>query len=223
MRTSNCKLAAILIVLLGLACGPAAAANLMAEATVQAGQSVHLDLSGNPDDADQTGIVFWNMSSGPDTITIEGLPQTDLTAEDGFLMLDGSLRVTTNLQAGEFRVLLLREYNEVRVRRLRRRALLRGRLRVMRRKGGEARYRRARLRARRMREIRLYGAPVRELRARRTGHLGRRGVDTTKSYVWAVVDNASDFGVGAPVPEPMSMTILLAGAAGLLIRRRRGR
>jgi hypothetical protein len=137
MTAFNYKLVAILAVLLGLAYGPATA-SLTQEATVPAGGSVHLDLSGNPDDADQRGVVFWNRSPNPDTITIEGLPKSDLPSKDGFLMLDGSLRITTNLPAGELRMLVIREYDEVRVRRLRKRDLLRGSLRMMRRKGGNA-------------------------------------------------------------------------------------
>jgi len=57
-------------------------------------------------------------------------------------------------------------------------------------------------------------------------HLGYYGVDTIDGYVWAVLNHNSGFGVGnqiQPTPEPSRSLLLGAGAAFLLIRRRKSK
>ena len=193
-------------------------------ATIGANGVVSLDLSGDPNDDDDSAIILWNVSGGTGEVTIEYLatnPPGDV--EEPFLLLDGTMRITTDLPDGGHRVLIIREYNRAQVRRKSRVAGLRPEtLRVMRKRARRANlWRPAGRTIGAMRDRKKdTAAPRRAFRARETGHLGRRGIYATDVYVWAVVDTASDFAVGG-VPEPTTLCCLLGGAGVLLWRRRR--
>jgi len=52
---------------------------------------------------------------------------------------------------------------------------------------------------------------------------GNRPHDLERTYVWAVMDAGGDYTVGGQIPEPATIATLLAGAAALMLRRRRKR
>ena len=59
-------------------------------------------------------------------------------------------------------------------------------------------------------------APYHEVRYETRRVLGQYGYYPDDTYVWAVVDQASDFTVGG-VPEPSTLVLLLGGGGALLV------
>ncbi|MFH1732215.1 MAG: PEP-CTERM sorting domain-containing protein [Planctomycetota bacterium] len=200
--------------------GAAASAGTFSGSPVAPDEVLTLDLSGDPVDDNDSAVIIWNMSNATGDVTIEYLPTNPVDEAEGpFLLLDGTLRVTTDIPDGELRLLVIREYSREK---REKKGILPGSLRVMRRKRAAGLWRPARCRARLMRSIeRATAAPKRQMRRKESGHLGRRGIYETDTYVWAVVDQASDLAVGGMVPEPVTMTCLAAGAGVLLWRKRR--
>lgn len=200
--------------------GAAASAGTFTGSPVAPDEVLTLDLSGDPVDSDDSAIIIWNMSTATGLVAIEYLPVNPVDeAEEPFLLLDGTLRVTTDIPDGELRLLVIREYDRQKARK---KKLCRDTMRVMRRKREVGLWRPARCKARLMRSIeRATAAPKRQIRRKSRDHLGRRGIYETDTYVWAVVDQASDLAVGGMVPEPVTMTCLAAGAGVLLWRKRR--
>ena len=134
-------------------------------------------------------------------------------------MLDGTLRVTTEIPDGELRLLVIREYSSDS---RKKKGIRPNTVRVMRRKREKRLYRPARCRDTMKRDVeRATIAPRDDIRRKKSGLLGRRGINETDTYVWAVVDQASDFAVGGMIPEPVTMAGLAAGAGALLWRKRR--
>ena len=191
--------------------------------TIDAGAVETLDWTGDTGDADNTGITLWNRSDAPATVSIEYLPVNPPgDPPEGFLLLDGTLRVDTGaLGDGDLRMLVVREYDPVRARRKR---LKRERMSVMRRDRARAKYRRARCLVRPMltRKKRLVAEIRLALRRKEAGLLGSRGIDLTNTCVWAVVDKSSDFVAGGEViPEPVSLACVVGGLGVLVLGRRR--
>ncbi len=191
--------------------------------TVQAGGVATFDLSGQPNDDDDSGIIFWNQSAVAGSVSIEYLSQNPQGSADGeFLLLDGTLRVTIGgLAPGDYQMLIMREYSPAALRAYSRVRAIRVMRRVRRGNPIESRWIRAKLTEGRIRPVGVRAAPKTEMRARDTSLLGQHGYYPDKNYAWAVVDQASDFAVGADVvPEPSSLALLLGvGSSVFLLRR----
>jgi len=217
MMKGVARTAAFLAAIVALNCG------LAQGETVLSGEVIQIDYSGDTGDDNHTGIVIWNTSAGDGNVSIGYLPTNPSgTPDEGFCLLDGTLQVTTDLLPGDLRLLVIRDVDRARLRRARRvRGLRRETIRVMRRKRreGSAIWHPARCRSRRMARIRRAEAPVRALRRKQSGLLGQRGIAPDESYVWAVVDQASDFAVGGLIPEPITLACLLVPAGLLLVKR----
>jgi len=185
---------------------------------VASDEVVTLDLSGEA--GNDSAVIIWNMSDAAGDVTIEYLPLNPVgEAEEPFLLLDGTLRVTTDIPDGQLRALVIREYSSAK---RKKKAMRPGSLRVMRRKREKRIYRPARCLYRPKPEIEGgTAAPRDEIRRKRSDLLGRRGIYETDTYVWAVVDQTSDFAVGGMIPEPVTMTCLAAGTGALFWRKRR--
>jgi len=179
---------------------------------------VTFDLSSEA--GNDSAVIIWNTSGATGDVVIEYLATNPVDeAEEPFLLLDGTLRVTTDLAPGDLRALVIREYD--RLKRVKKK-ISRLTLRVMRRKRARLMYRPARCLYRTKPEIEGgTAAPRDEIRRKESGLLGRRGIYETDTYVWTVVDQASDFAVGGMVPEPVTTTCLVAGMGVLLWRKRR--
>ena len=171
-------------------------------AKVDAGQTVFLG-------SKTTGIQFTNLSQFGGFVTIEVLDgpprQPGDEVAEGFELLDGTLRITSNIPDGEKRVRVRMGYAEER---LGRAGLRAGSQRLFRRIAGRRRARWANaVRAIRGRAtIRRFpgSAPIRAL--------GHHGFDATDNYVWAFLDVTSDYAVAArTVAEPTSMALMLGG------------
>ncbi len=219
LRTIGCAVA-IPTLVLASTCSLARAA-----ITKSIGIDEVVSLKLSQDTADDSQIVLWNQSGAPGTVSIEELAQNPTGGtQGGFLLLDGTMRVTTDLQAGQYRALLVREYDPLRVRagRLRARSLRVLRLRPTRI------WRIARPLSGELPRVALRAAPLRELRGMTPGLLGKSGYFPDDSYVWSVVDNTSDFAVGGvqmQIPEPSALLIwcLVGGGGTLVLVRRSGR
>ena len=209
----------------GLTCGLAAAIPIGAAGS---GSDVVMIDDTVAELLDNQVIVLWNLSTSSGDVTVEYLstnPVADVA--EGYCLLDGTLRVTTNLPEGEYRMLVARAYDRTRARvEEREHGLRRNTLQIMRRASDRPRHPTplwapARCLDRPRGDIeRARSAPQRQLRNKERGHLGRRGIDPTATVVWTVTDNASDFAVGGLIPEPVALTGMLVVGAGLLIKRR---
>ena len=159
-----------------------------------------------------------NLSSQAGEISLEGIPGTPLrsgqTVVGEFVLLDGTLRITSNIAQGEKRVRIRMGYNPTRVRSsgLRERSV-----RLMRLDARRARWQPA------FRAIRNVGrVDIRRLQGRADFVLGHYGVDLLGRDAWGVVDVTSDYAVGAlPIPEPLSLSCLAAGGVLLLLSHKR--
>lgn len=162
-----------------------------------------------PGTDNDSGVVFTNLTDRRANLTIEAVSGDPLiggkTVERGFILLDGTLRVKTDVPKGHYRLLVKRAYSGKRVGRMGLRATS---LRAM-RSNSQMRYRPAVRSMRRKpgaaaagrREV-VGPSPTRgEVRAGFSKKLNRpclglSGVDPVGSYVWSVVDEAGDFAVG---------------------------
>lgn len=189
--------------------------------TVPPDSNVLIDLSDDPEDDNNTGILFGNRSlaKAPGTVQVKqffGPPLgKDQTLPDGFVLLDNYLHVTTNIPQGEKRMLVRMEYD---IRQVRARRIRVNSLRVLRLRDGGTHWRRA------YRAIRDNRARqnARFIRDRAQFILGRYGVDEARRNVWATVDVSSNYAIGGiPVPEPAALACIGAGVGLLLIGRPR--
>ncbi len=192
--------------------------------TVKAGEVVTFDLSGQPDDENDSGIIIWNQSIKDGSVSLDYLTQNPSGKVDGgFLLLDGTLKVTIDgLEPGDYQMLIMREYSPTALRaypRIRSLGVMR---RVLRDNPIGSTWIRAKPIERRIKRVGIRAAPKREIRAKDTSVLGQHGYDPSNNYAWAVVDRASDFAVGADVvPEPSTLVLLLGLGCGMFLLRRR--
>ncbi len=178
------------------------------------GQEVLIDLSGDPDDMNDSALRLKNLSQNTGQVTVDFIPgpQTSDSNEpfvqDGFALIDGTLRVQSDIPPGELLARYLLEYRPSALRR----ADIRPRsARMMRRHVRSARWIRA-VNAIRHPPRRPPGSPTRNLRDTRPDfELGHHGFLSEKRYVWAVVDVNSDYAVGGAIPAevPVLASILL--------------
>ncbi len=192
-----------------------------------AGEVLELDASGGF--YDDSGIIIWNRTTdvnGDVTIQLDANEPGEV--EEGFELLDGTLRVTVSgLQPGEYQVLIMREYAPDRVRAIPRKKAIR----VMRHREKRRREKAImiwtpakRTGDRANSAPRVAAAPKRQARQKDSSILGAQGYDPGGCYAWTVVDQASDFAVGVQIPEPSTMALLFGAGGSLLgmhlLRRR---
>lgn len=136
----------------------------------------------------------------------------------GFVLLDGTLRIESQIPAGQVRAQVRIGYD---VRRIRDRGLSKARLRLMRLRDGSDTW----VRARRAVRADVRKRYLRDVRA--DGILGHFGIDRGRQIVWGVLDVTSSYAIGAlaRVPEPVSYALVIVGIALVSIgaRGRRGR
>lgn len=194
-------------------------------ALVGGGQEATIDLSGDPQDGDDSGVRMLNLTQAPGqlgAVLLAGDPRLPGdTVQPGFELIDGTLVVHSDVAAGELRARYLIEYD---ARAVRRAGIRADQVRLMRRDSVSGRWGRA-VRAIQGRAIRRY-LP----RMRADFELGHHGYSDTQSYVWAVVDVNSRYAVGGPLatslPALAPVGLVALGAAllsvtGRELRRRR--
>lgn len=139
------------------------------------------------------------------------------TVAPGFLLLDRSLIVESDVQPGELRARIRINFRRAE---LRPRGIRVGSLRLMQFDRIRARW----IRAERL--IRTQGIRARFLKSTgATFNLGNFGVDAQNSVVWGVTDGPGRFAIGAllAVAEPAPIALLGAGALLLVLARRQSR
>lgn len=187
---------------------------------------ISVDLSGDPNDENDTALRLKNLSNTAGTVSIEYLPGPPLiqgdTIQAGFELVDGTLEVSSDLQPGMLRARYQIEYG---VRRVRQAGVRANSLRPMRHDLRSGHWRRAVGAIRR-----VSGADLRFLRAQEADFvLGHHGFSSEKSYVWAVVDVNSRYAVGGlsaqavPALPPLMLVVAGVGLIGLGLYRLRAR
>lgn len=186
-----------------------------------------VDLTGDPQDADDTGWRLFNTSLQAAKIEWSWLPGPamlpDDTVQQGFALVDGTLLVQSNIAPGQLRARYRIEYDGRAVRRAGIRA---NQVHLMRRDSENGHWVRA------VQAIRARAVQARYLpRMEADFVLGHHGYSADKGYVWAVVDVNSRYAVGGPLasaPIPMlgplgllAVGAALLGATGWELRRRR--
>lgn len=185
------------------------------QVSVAPGETVFVDLSGDPLDADDTGVRLRNDGLFTTPVVVEFLPGDPLAGgrgvEGGFVLLDGTLSVETALAPGDLRAAYRMEYREARARSLDKRTMRMFRLDE-----------RAGIWKRAIRGIRRRArAELRFVSGRADFTLGHFGVDEQQRYVWSVLDVNSSYAIGGlPLPEPSALALLAGGALLLLGSRR---
>lgn len=143
------------------------------------------------------------------------------SVQDGFILLDGTLNVSSSAAAGRARARYQLRFDG---RALGRAGIRATDLRLMRFDGRANTW----VRARRLIRDANARANARFLFGRRARfELGAFGVDTQRSLVWGVTDVDGAYAIGAlrslRAPEPMSLWLLAAGLGGIAYHRRRRR
>jgi len=167
---------------------------------------------------DNTGITVTNQSTIETLeLTVENTtePLTG-TVPPGYQLLDLSaddMVPVLNVARAGTRPMILRVRMEYDPARLRRKAIRRTDLVLLKRHKGGLRWRPMGdvMRLRGLRARRRIGAPIRTL--------GYYGVDTNDTYVWAVLDVPGTYAIGV-MPEPASLLCCAAGVGLLVLRRR---
>jgi len=173
-----------------------------------------IDLSGNPQDADDTALRIKNLSANPGLVSVEFDPKAGLgpndTVASGFALLDGTLIVSSDIPPGELRA---RYRVESRARALGRAGIRADGARMLRRDVRTGRWRPA-IRALESR------ANVRYLRDTRADfELGHHGFSKDAEYVWAVIDVNSRYAAGgsAAPSVPLLGPLALVGLGAALL------
>lgn len=188
------------------------------EVSVGPGETIVIDASGDPQDANDTGVRLRNNSLVGGIVSLEFIPGDPLaggrTVEGPFKLLDGTLVVNSDIPAGQIRAGYRMEYDgrALRARRIDEASVRLFRLDERRKRWGRA--------------IRALRAPVstRFLEGRATFELGKYGLARSDSYAWSVLDVNSSYALGGlPLPEPASLLLLGAGASLLVLGRRGSR
>jgi hypothetical protein len=191
---------------------------------VEAGATVFLDANGRlVNEPTRTGITFTNRTSNPGLVSVQFLPgpalQQGQTVGGGFLLLDGTLRVSSNLPVGRQLVGIRMGYSG---REIRRAGARESSVRLLRRRDVGRRF------GRWLPAVRAVQGRYDIVRYPHTpplpslGNVGNHGFDRTNQFVWAYLDVTSDYAVGAlAVPEPASLAFLASGFGLLALRRYR--
>jgi len=172
---------------------------------------------------DDTGVLVEKLSGGGGRLTIELLdePGFTLPTPDGFLLLDNTLFVKPELEAGGRRMRIRIDYQRFGGRAgLRDFGIRANTIRILRADRNDGRWIRA------VNGIRATNADIRYLRARRADFtLGHHGFDEQKEFAWAVVDTqgAQYYALGglANVPLPAAWLLFITGSGLLLMVSRK--
>jgi hypothetical protein len=190
---------------------------------VEAGQTVFLDENGSQVvQPTRTGVTFKNLSSGQGQVSVQFLPGPALRPGDGvgggFLLLDGTLRVSSSLPARRQLVRIRMGYDG---RRLARAGARESSVRLLRRRAIPGRTAGRWLPAIRAVQGRYDIVRYPDMSPGRfPGNVGNHGFDRRNQFVWAYLDVTSDYGVGAlAVAEPASLAFLVSGVGLLVLRR----
>lgn len=164
-----------------------------------------VDLSGDPQDADDTAVRIKNLSGQTGIVDVAFDPQAGPgpqdTVADGFALVDGTLIVSSDLPPGELRV---RYRIEAGTRALGRAGIRIGQQRLMRR-DANLRWRPA------IRALRA-GTRARYLRDTRADfELGHHGFSLADEYVWAVIDVNSHYAAGGAKAQAALPGLVPAG------------
>lgn len=208
------------IALIALALFPALTSADSQTVNVDPGQEVLIDLSGNPDDSNDTAVRLKNLSQNPGTVTVEFIPGPPSSGMDGpslpenFVLVDGTLKVESDIPPGELRARYRIEYVRAEVRR----QGIRGRsIRLLRNNLREQRWERA------TNLLRSSVTPLRVRDQRADFVLGHYGYYRDGRYVWAVMDINSEYAIGGelsggtPVPGLLPIFLFVAGGGVLLV------
>lgn len=181
---------------------------------VTAGETLIIDADGDVvQEITRTGITIESMEDG--FVEVQFIPgpvgQKEDEVADDFLLLDGTLRVSSTIPAGQQRIRVRMGYERAG---LRRAGLRTSSVRLLRRRalGRTARWLPAVQAATGRAGVRF--ARTSPLQTER--RVGFYGFDADTEFVWAILDRNSDYAVGAQlVAEPASL-VLLAGGLGAL-------
>jgi len=219
------RLRAVLLVVGTLGAGAAWASSISLDALdvsgfpIGAGDRLLLDGNGNLlNELSRTGIQITNLWNDSGQVSVELLQGPAAQKGDevarGFVLLDNTLRVHSDIPIGEQRVRVRMGYRRADLRRLGLRA---GSVRLMRRRvlgrraarwlpAVQAATGRAGIRFARTSPLRV------------PGRVGNYGFEADQQFVWAIVDRNSDYAVGARlVPEPASVGLLGMGLLALFV------
>ena len=196
-RTDIHRTWVVVLVLASLVLLPAGSFAASQQVSVGSGEDVLIDLSGDPNDSNDTAVRIKNLSQNSGEVIVDfisgpqGSGADGASVQTGFALVDGTLSVQSNIPAGELRVRYRMEYLRADLRRTGVRA---NSIRMLRRDVPGARWVRATNSIRRQ-------TPIRYLRDERADFvLGHHGYLREKRYVWAVMDVNSEYAIGGAVP-----------------------
>lgn len=195
------------------------------------GSDVLLDLGG-PDDGDESGIRVINLAPDGGEVSVKlspGANNLNLQLPQGFLLLDNTLRVTSNLLPGGRRLRARMDFGRYGGRAgIRALGIRIDSLRILRADIGSGRWIRA------LDTIRAFDFnqnPIRFERRFLTGlrvkpKIGDFGIDLQKEFAWAVVNTSREEQIFAlagltAVPLPAAWLLFLSGSGLLMWTARR--
>jgi hypothetical protein len=168
--------------------------------------------------AGETGYTIeadWSQTGVPQATWDWDPPITQAYPPQGFIMLDGTLEITTAIPDGQMALCVRIAYDPNELRAI----------------GWDGKKPPSMARKRMMDQspkwrliadvIRLRGLPARRKMGPADLTLGHYGVDLDNEYVWAVIDVPGTFAIG--IPEPASLACLVGGLGVLAMRRSRRR
>jgi len=166
----------------------------------------------------ETGFTIeadWDQA-GPPHVWLDWAPPTTLAdPPEGFVLLDGTLGITTDIPDGQMTLQVRIAYDPNELRAIGWDGTKRpSMIRLI--KGDSHSYWRPIEDV-----IRLRGLSARRKMTPADFTLGHYGADLDNEYVWAVIDVPGTFAIG--IPEPASLACLIGGVGALMLRRRRRR
>jgi len=180
------------------------------------------DMSDNLEDKDETGFqIYSDPENQEGQVDVDWVPTPNAAVDDGFVLLDKTLMVNTNLEAGSYRLGLRRAFARSNIREAGIRARSLRVFRLMNIGRAEARWQAVPAYKRIVKRGR---ADIRRIFGRmpfKSENLGNYGIALQDQYAWSVIDNGGYFAIGGlMVPEPSTWFLLGTGLTGLYLTRR---
>ncbi len=180
------------------------------------------DMSDDFTDKDETGFqIYSNPDNQEGQVDVDWIPTPDAAVDDGFVLLDNTLMVNTNLEAGSYRLGLRRAFARSMIQDAGIRARTLRVFRLMNTGRAEARWHAVPAYKRIVKRGR---ADIRRIFGRmpfKSENLGNYGIALQDQYAWSVIDNGGYFAIGGlMVPEPSTWVLLGTGLTGLYLHRR---